>query len=146
MTQEILTFAPEETEKAGKALAEALLEKGCRRAYIALFGEMGVGKTAFTRGFCDALGIKGVRSPTYTVVNEYRSGKVPVFHFDFYRLEGEEDLYSVGFEDYVCQEGYCLSEWSENMLSQLPKDAIFVKISRTDGAEGRKIVVTGEAL
>ena len=87
---EYKTNSPEETEALGERLAEAILKEGRLPAYVAMFGEMGVGKTAFTRGFCRALEIRAVRSPTYTVVNEYRGGRVPVFHFDFYRMEEED--------------------------------------------------------
>ena len=100
---------------------------------------MGVGKTAFTRGFASHFGISGVKSPTYTIVNEYR-GKVRIFHFDMYRICDGDDLYSIGYDDYVESEGYCIAEWSENIESDTPGDAIFVTISRTDGSpEERRI-------
>ena len=96
-----------------------------------MFGEMGVGKTAFTRGFCSYFGIGSVMSPTYTVLNEYR-GRALVHHFDFYRITDEDDLYSIGFTDVTESEGYSIGEWSENIENSLPEDAVRVTISRTD--------------
>lgn len=137
------TNSDRQTESVGAALAEKLEQNGVRSAFIALRGEMGVGKTAFTRGFCSQLGILGVKSPTYTVVNEYR-GRASVFHFDMYRITDGDDLYSIGYDDYVEREGYCVVEWSENVEDFLPEDAIFVTISRTDGENGRRIDIDYE--
>lgn len=134
-----------DTEVIGANLALSLLNAGRRRAFVALFGEMGVGKTAFSRGFCGALGIKNIHSPTYSVVNEYKNGKIAVFHFDMYRIESEDDLCSIGFDDYLKREGYSLCEWSEHIESELPEDALRVTILRTDGENGRQIkIVTAE--
>ena len=128
-----------DTEKAGETLTQRILSDGRPYAFVALFGEMGVGKTAFTRGFCRALGITGVHSPTYTVVNEYVTGTHPVFHFDMYRITGEDDLYSIGYEDYLARDGYILCEWSENIEDFLPTDFIRATITRTDARTGREI-------
>ena len=134
-----------DTEVVGANLALSLLNAGRRRVFVALFGEMGVGKTAFSRGFCSALGIKSVHSPTYSIVNEYKNGKVPVFHFDMYRIEGADDLYSIGFDDYLSRDGYALTEWSEHIEDEIPSDAIRVTILRTDGGDGRRIkIVTAD--
>ena len=130
-----------DTEVVGANMALSLYKSGCRRAFIAMRGEMGVGKTAFVRGFCRPLGVKAVHSPTFNVVNEYRTGKLPVFHFDMYRMESEEDLLSIGYEDYLAKDGYCLCEWSENITDSIPDGAYFVTITRTDGENGRKIEV-----
>jgi tRNA threonylcarbamoyladenosine biosynthesis protein TsaE len=137
------TDSPEETEEIGKRLASAL--DGCNipRAFVAMRGEMGVGKTAFTRGFAIALGVSGVKSPTYTIVNEYR-GKRRIFHFDTYRISDGDDLYSTGFDDYVETDGYTIVEWSENIEDYIPEDAIFVTISREGGECGRRIEITSE--
>ena len=137
------TSSPLETEAVGAALARRLDEGGIKRAFIAMRGEMGVGKTAFTRGFASHFGISGVKSPTYTIVNEYR-GKVRIFHFDMYRITDGDDLYSIGYDDYIAAEGYSIAEWSENIESDIPSDAIFVTISRTDEAEGRRIDIEYE--
>lgn len=128
-----------ETEAAGKALAKKLEEKGIKRAFIAMRGEMGVGKTAFTRGFASHFGISGVKSPTYTIVNEH-VGRAKLYHFDMYRITDGDDLYSIGYDDYVEAEGYCIAEWSENIEKEIPEGAIFVTISRVDGStEERRI-------
>ena len=136
-----ITRSPEETEAVGKRLAEDLEARGIRRAFIAMRGEMGVGKTAFTRGFASHFGISGVKSPTYTIVNEYR-GRARIFHFDMYRICDGDDLYSIGYDDYVETDGYCIAEWSENIENEIPKGAIFVTISRTEtGPEERRIEI-----
>ena len=111
---------------------------------IALFGGMGMGKTAFTRGFASYFGIFGVKSPTYTVVNEYRGGGVRIYHFDMYRITDGDDLYSIGYDDYVEADGFAIAEWSENVEEFLPEDAIFVTVSRVEGStEKRKIEIAG---
>ena len=130
-----------ETEKIGEALALRLRAEDAAYAFVALFGEMGVGKTAFTRGFCRALGISGVHSPTYTVVNTYEDGEYPVFHFDMYRITREDDLLSIGFDDYLSRDGYAICEWSENIVPFIPDYAITVTISRTDAGGGREIKI-----
>ena len=132
--------ATEETEQIGRALAEELLQSGKKSAFIALYGDLGVGKTAFTRGFVSAIcPAARVKSPTYTVVNEYRGGILPVFHFDMYRIDGEDDLYSTGFYDYL-DSGYLLSEWSENIPFALPKERIAVTIEKS-GVDTRRITL-----
>ena len=135
------TKSAEETEAVGAALAASLEARGIKRAFIAMRGEMGVGKTAFTRGFATHFGITGVKSPTYTIVNEY-IGRVRLFHFDMYRITDGDDLYSIGYDDYVETEGYCIAEWSENIEKEIPDGAIFVTISRVEGdTEGRRIEI-----
>ena len=138
------SHTPAMTEEIGAALARQLLAGGKRRAFISLCGEMGVGKTAFARGFAGVLGCRGVKSPTYTVVNEYKGDPLPVFHFDLYRLADEEELFGIGFDDYLVREGYCLCEWSENGGDMLPDERITVTISRgTAGENERTITVEG---
>ena len=138
------TNSAAETEAVGALLAESLDKSGTKRAFIAMRGEMGVGKTAFTRGFASYFGISGVKSPTYTIVNEHR-GKVNIFHFDMYRITDGDDLYSTGYDEYVETDGYCVAEWSENIDEFIPEDAIYVTISRLDGdADGRKIEIEYE--
>ncbi len=121
--------SPKATEECAAALAAELDARGIKRAFVALFGEMGVGKTAFSRGFASYFGINTVKSPTYTVLNEYR-GRCAIHHFDFYRITDEDDLYSIGYDDVVESDGYCLGEWSENIVEMLPEDAIRVTIKR----------------
>ena len=141
----VYTSSAEETERCGETLGALLEEKNIKTAFIAMRGEMGVGKTAFTRGFARHFGISGVKSPTYTIVNEYR-GRARIFHFDLYRITDEEDLYSVGYDDYLNAEGYSVAEWSENIEGLLPEDAIYVTVERTDGADGRRIEIDTEGL
>lgn len=136
------TNSAEETENLGRKLAEKLDTGGVYSAFIALRGEMGVGKTAFVRGFASHFEIYGVKSPTYTVVNEYR-GRCDIYHFDMYRIETEDDLYSIGFDDYVHRRGYSIAEWSENVEEFLPDGLITVEISRApDNTDGRIIEIT----
>ena len=139
----VYTSSVTETEKVGRELASLLENKNIKRAVIAIRGEMGVGKTAFTRGFALHFEIKGVKSPTYTIVNEYK-GRARIFHFDLYRIADEDDLYSIGYDDYVQADGYCIAEWSENAEDLLPENTIYVTISRTDDGDGRKIDIIGE--
>ena len=142
MNKEYRTSSPEETEALGRALGERLL--GRERSFVAFFGELGVGKTAFTRGIAAAVGYtKPVKSPTYTILNEYRGGKRDLFHFDLYRIEDEDDLWSVGFWDRLDESGIVICEWSERIPYDIPADAISVLIEKTDDAQGRKITIGG---
>ena len=132
----------EETKEVGYELAKKLDTDGHKRAYIALRGEMGVGKTAFTAGFASYFDISGVRSPTYTVVNEYGKER-KIFHFDMYRISDEDELYSIGYDEYTERDGYVIVEWSENIEDAIPADAIFVSIERVaDDENKRKITVS----
>ena len=135
---EYITHSPAETEGVGAALA-ARLTPG---AVIAYRGDLGAGKTAFTRGLAKGLGVKeNVTSPTFTIVNEYLSGKMPLFHFDMYRLGSEDELFDIGWEDYLERGGVCAVEWSENVWGAM-EDAIVVTISRL-GEDTRKIEIEG---
>lgn len=128
-----------ETEALGRRLAAYFDERGIGSAFIAMRGEMGVGKTVFTRGFASHFGIKGVKSPTYTVVNEYR-GRVKIYHFDLYRISDADDLVSVGYDDYVADEAFCICEWSERIPEEIPEGAYFVTISRVAEDEDARII------
>ena len=135
---EFLTNSPEETEAVGKRLGEAL-KPG---AVIAYQGDLGAGKTAFTRGLARGLGCtEQVTSPTYTIVNEYLSGKYPLFHFDMYRLASSDDLFDIGWEDYLDRGGVCAVEWSENVADAM-EGAIIVTIEKL-GENSRRITVEG---
>ena len=129
-----LSHSTEETEKIGLALGLALRDADVRHAFIALRGDMGVGKTAFTRGFAEAFAVSCVKSPTYTIVNEYRKGKTPVFHFDLYRIGSTDELDGFGFDEYV-ENGLCIAEWSENLGDMLPEDTIRVTIQKAGESE-----------
>ena len=133
-----LTNSPLETEYIGQALGK-VLSSG---TVIAYEGDLGAGKTAFTRGLARGLGCKeAVTSPTYTVVNEYLSGRLPLFHFDMYRLRCADDLWDIGWEDYLDRGGICAVEWSENVRDAM-EDAIIVRIEKT-GDESRRITIEG---
>lgn len=129
-----------ETEGIGILLGRAILEFGMP-CYIALDGDMGAGKTAFTRGLGSVLSPGSrVKSPTYTIVNEYRKGPIPLFHFDLYRItDAEDELYGIGFEDYL-NEGVCVAEWSNILGDDVPEDSIYVHIIKLSEKE-RKITV-----
>lgn len=130
----VASASPAETEDAGRLLAAAMQSDTALPPFVALYGDLGVGKTAFVRGFASVLSpSSAVRSPTFALVNEYRGGKRPLFHFDMYRIESEDDLYSIGFDDYL-DSGICLTEWSENIPFALPEEYFRVTIEKTDAA------------
>lgn len=136
-----ITKTPEETEALGQALGQHL----CGGEVIAYTGDLGAGKTAFTRGLARGLGItERVTSPTYTIVNEYLTGRLPLFHFDMYRLGSADDLFDIGWEDYLQRGGVCAVEWSEN-VEEAMDGAIFVTIEKLSD-ETRQITVEGGAL
>ena len=133
-----ITNSPTETEAIGSALGK-LLPPGTILAYR---GDLGAGKTAFTRGLAKGLGCHDlVTSPTYTIVNEYLGGRLPLFHFDMYRLASSDDLWDIGWEDYLERGGICAVEWSEN-VSDAMEDAIFITIEKL-GEESRRITIEG---
>lgn len=143
MTRLFHTDSVEKTEETAKELAISLDKS--KPHFIAMFGDLGVGKTAFVRGLCSVLAPGArVKSPTYTVVNEYKGVKIPFYHFDVYRINDDDELYSVGFYDYLSK-GICVVEWSENILDSIPENAIKVKIERCEGNENeRKITIEVE--
>ncbi len=134
--KKIQTSSTDETEKVGVELAELMLRDSSMPSFVALEGDLGVGKTVFVRGFTSVVAPNSaVRSPTFALVNEYKNkqnGKV-VYHFDVYRIADEDDLYSIGFYDYI-DRGICLVEWSENIRYAFPKRYLTVRIEK-DNAE-----------
>ena len=133
-----ITNSPAETEALGEALGK-ILPAGTVLAY---FGDLGAGKTAFTRGLARGLGYQdAVTSPTYTIVNEYLGGRLPLFHFDMYRLRSAEDLWDIGWEDYLDRGGVCAVEWSENVREAL-EGAVTVDIQRLS-ENSRRITLEG---
>ena len=135
---EYITHSPTETEEIGFLLGQSLTAG----TIIAYRGDLGAGKTAFTRGLARGLGCtEAVTSPTYTIVNEYLSGRLPLFHFDMYRLSSAEDLWGIGWDDYLDRGGVCAVEWSENVAEAM-EDPILVTIEKL-GDEDRKITVEG---
>ena len=135
---EYITHSPAETEAIGAALGK-ILKPG---TVIAYRGDLGAGKTAFTRGLARGLGFTDmVTSPTYTIVNEYLGGRIPLFHFDMYRLRSSDDLWDIGWEDYLDRNGICAVEWSENVADAL-EDPISITIEKL-GEESRRITIEG---
>jgi tRNA threonylcarbamoyladenosine biosynthesis protein TsaE len=135
---EFITNSPAETEALGAALGK-ILQAGSILAYE---GDLGAGKTAFTRGLAKGLGCTDmVTSPTYTIVNEYLSGRLPLFHFDMYRLHSSDDLWDIGWEDYLERGGICAVEWSENVADAL-ENPITVRVEKLD-IDSRRITIEG---
>lgn len=135
--QKFISKSPEETEKIGQQLGEQI---NCGQV-IAFQGGLGMGKTCFTRGLAKGLGSDDtVTSPTFALINEYPSGRIPLYHFDMYRISGWEDLYSTGFFDYIDEGGVIAAEWSENIESALPDDTIYVIINKIDDLT-REIII-----
>ena len=144
-TSTIYTTCAAETEQCGAELATLLLQDAAFPRFVALFGDLGVGKTAFVRGFASIVAPgAAVRSPTFSLVNEYRARPLSLFHFDMYRIESEDDLLSIGFDDYLMRDGFCLTEWSENILAFLPRDCVHVRIEKDDpeSVDHRRITIT----
>ena len=133
-----ITNSSAETETIGAALGR-IIEPG---TVIAYRGDLGAGKTAFTRGLAKGLGCTEiVTSPTYTIVNKYLGGRIPLFHFDMYRLRSSDDLFDIGWEDYLDRGGVCAVEWSENVDDAM-EDAIYITIEKL-GEDSRRITIEG---
>ena len=132
------TNSPAQTEAIGAALGK-MIAPG---TVIAYRGDLGAGKTAFTRGLAKGLGCTEiVTSPTYTIVNEYLGGRIPLFHFDMYRLRSSDDLFDIGWEDYLDRGGVCAVEWSENVDDAM-EDALYITIEKL-GEDARRITIEG---
>lgn len=135
---EFLTNSPEETEELGRQLG-SLLGPG---AFLALRGDLGGGKTCFTRGVVQAVAPESARlvaSPTFAIMNHY-PGRLPVYHFDFYRMASEDDITDLGFTDYLYGAGVCIVEWSERLESLLPADFLLVTF-HYEGPDERRIIM-----
>ena len=144
-TNVIYTTCAVETEQCGAELAAQLLGDATLPRFVALFGDLGVGKTAFVRGFASVVTPgSAVRSPTFSLVNEYRARPLSLFHFDMYRIESEDDLLSIGFDDYLTRNGFCLTEWSENILEFIPSESVRVTIEKDDveNTDHRRITIS----
>ena len=133
------THSRTETEELAEKLAGEILSG----AVIALKGDLGAGKTCFTAGFAKGMGYLGsVNSPTFAIVNEYKGGRLDIYHFDMYRVDGEEALYSCGFFDYLDAGGICIAEWCENITDFIPDGAVKVSISKlSDSPDARRISI-----
>ena len=140
MNTVIETNSAEETFALGKKLGEAAVAG----AVFTLNGDLGVGKTVFAQGFAEGLGITGaVNSPTFTILQVYEEGRLPLYHFDVYRIEDPEEMYEVGFDDYLYGQGVCLIEWAEMVAEMLPEDYTAVTIEKAPekGFSYRKITI-----
>ena len=137
---QFVSHSTQETEQFGEEVAKSLRGGDV----LAFTGSLGMGKTAFTRGLARGLGCRGrVTSPTFTIVNEY-DGKTPLFHFDMYRLGSSDELFDIGWDDYLARDGVCAVAWSERVSDALPDDTIYVDIARGEEDENtRTITVTG---
>lgn len=137
---QITTHSADETQALGQRLAKRLLPGDV----IAYFGDLGAGKTALTRGIAQGLGVTDlVTSPTYTIVNEFLTGRIPLFHFDMYRLGSSDELFDIGWEDYLARGGVCAVEWSENVEDAL-RDAIHITIEKDPlEPDTRRITIEG---
>ena len=136
---QFLSHSTQETEAIGEELAQKLRGGDV----LAFTGSLGMGKTAFTRGLARGLGCRGrVTSPTFTIVNEYE-GRTPLFHFDMYRLGSSDELFDIGWEDYLTRGGVCAVEWSERVDDAMPADTLWVDIARGTGESDRIITITG---
>ena len=140
----ITTSRTEETEAIGASLASLLSSDPTLPRFIALYGDLGVGKTAFVRGFTSTLAPGArVKSPTFALVHEYGAQPHPVFHFDMYRITDEDELYSIGFYDYFNRNGYIITEWSENISYALPDRYLDINIEKVsvDSPDERRITI-----
>lgn len=138
----IETYSPQETLEAGRQIG------GRAKAgqIYCLNGDLGVGKTVFTQGFASGLGIcEPVNSPTFTIVQEYEDGRLPLYHFDVYRIGAVEEMDEIGYEDYFFGGGVCLIEWAERIEELIPEDSVWIRIEKNleKGFDYRKITVEG---
>ncbi len=134
---EVLSRSEGETEALGGRLAERLSPG----AVVACRGDLGMGKTAFTRGLARGLGCRErATSPNCTIVNEYEDGRLPLFHFDMYRLESAEDLFDIGWDDYLARGGVCAVEWSERVEEALPPETVWVTLRRSPESENWRVI------
>ena len=141
----LASHSVQSTEDIGRSIALSLLaDKGAPR-FVALYGDLGVGKTAFIRGFTSAIApTSRVKSPTFALVNEYKGTSLSVFHFDMYRITDEDELWSIGFYDYLDRKGFCLVEWSENIPFALPESYLKIEIAKVsvNSPDDRTVTIT----
>lgn len=142
--ENIKTTCVFDTEAVGRELGAAIKDSSALPRFVAMYGDLGVGKTAFTRGFTSAFTEKAnVKSPTFALVNEYGKGDRAVYHFDMYRIDSEDDLWSIGFYDYLDRRGVAIAEWCEKIPFALPESYIRVTIEKLieEGADAREIKI-----
>ena len=129
-----------ETEKLGEAIGRAAVPG----MVIALIGDLGTGKTTLTKSIARGLGVtETVTSPTFNIIREYRSGRIPLFHFDVYRIADPEEMYELGYEEYFYGDGVCVVEWADLIEDLLPKDAVIIRMSRGASEEEREYIIEG---
>ena len=129
---EFISNSEKETENIGAAFAKDL--KG--GSVVAMYGDLGAGKTVFAQGFAEGLGVRSpVTSPTFTILQIYRGGRIPLYHFDVYRIEESEEMEAIGYEEFFFGDGVCLVEWSDNIQELIPDEAVRVRINRVPGKE-----------
>ena len=139
--KEYRSDSAEKTEEIAENFAKEILNSGREKAFLALFGGLGAGKTAFVRGFAEGMNSRShVSSPTFAIMNQYE-GEKTIYHFDFYNIHSEEDLYSTGFYDIMENNGVYISEWSENIEYAIPADSFIIRIELT-GEDSRKITIS----
>ena len=142
-TERLILKTPEDTEALGKRLAD-LLKPG---SVVALIGPLGAGKTALTQAVARGLGVtERLSSPTFTVVQEYRSGRIPLYHFDVYRVNDPDDLFELGFEEYLHGDGACFIEWADLVEDMLPEDTIYIRLDYGGWEEERTCEISGADL
>ena len=133
----------QDTEDIGRQTAISLVSDKNAPRFVALYGDLGVGKTAFIRGFTSAVApLAKVKSPTFALVNEYKGNPLSVFHFDMYRITDEDELWSIGFYDYLDRNGICLVEWSENIPFALPESYLKVEIQKDNVSDSDSRLIT----
>ena len=138
------SFSAEET----KALGEKMAQSAKEGSVFCLSGDLGVGKTVFTKGFAEGVGVdEYITSPTFTIVNEYE-GRFKFYHFDVYRITDPDELFDIGFEEYIYGDGVCLIEWAEIVKEDIPEGAVWITIEKDleKGLDYRRITVEGGAL
>ncbi len=124
---EYYSYSPEETFEMAKRMGK----EACSGQVFCLNGDLGVGKTLFSQGFAKGLGIDDyVNSPTFTIVQEYHDGRLPLYHFDVYRIEDSEEMEEVGFSDMIYGDGVCLIEWSDMISDILPESCVTITIEK----------------
>ena len=142
-TERLILKTPEDTEALGKRLAD-ILKPG---SVVALIGPLGAGKTALTQAAARGLGVtERLASPTFTVVQEYRSGRLPLYHFDVYRVNDPDDLFELGFEEYLHGDGACFIEWADLVEDMLPEDTIYIRMDYGGWEEERTCEISGADL
>lgn len=145
--EQVNTQSAIETEAFGALMAKIMMEDQTIPPFIALYGDLGVGKTAFVRGYASVIAPgAAVRSPTFALVNEYRAKPRSLFHFDMYRIADEDDLYSIGFYDYLDRRGVCLVEWSENIPYALPDRYVRVEIIKNNADQPDSRLITAKII